>query len=294
MQGFDQGLPLYSSEFERVYYLHNLAQGIKMINYYMVYGGTNWGYLAFPRAISSYDYYAAISEDRSLQEPKYSELKLLSHFVRSARSLAKTWIVGSSNSSYTSAPGVIQVDEMRNPDDQAGFYIVRHANSSSIDTTSFNLTVKHENGSVDLPMILRGRDSKVVVSNSCWGSSTLAYCSASIFTATTIGDEAVLVVYAEPGDDVRIGFQGAAVEVDQLEGYVAVSNQTQDGIAVLQAQLNGPNHSVTRLRTANSSIVLHLLDTQTAYKAWEPVVITQNCSRHYKAGASETALVFGP
>jgi hypothetical protein len=29
----------FGREFERVWYLHNIAQGVKLINYYMVYGG---------------------------------------------------------------------------------------------------------------------------------------------------------------------------------------------------------------------------------------------------------------
>jgi hypothetical protein len=57
----------------------------------MVYGGTNWGHLAFPRmyilgylmmtsgAVTTYDYWAPIKEDRSLNEPKYSELKVSCH-----------------------------------------------------------------------------------------------------------------------------------------------------------------------------------------------------------------------
>jgi len=61
---------------------------LKIINFYMVFGGTNWGHLAFPRksnirvllltsgAITTYDYWAPIHEDRSLNEPKYSELKV--------------------------------------------------------------------------------------------------------------------------------------------------------------------------------------------------------------------------
>jgi hypothetical protein len=65
-----------------------LMKDLKLINFYMIYGGTNWGHLAFPRkcipgllvmisgAITTYDYWAPIQEDRSLNEPKYSELKV--------------------------------------------------------------------------------------------------------------------------------------------------------------------------------------------------------------------------
>ena len=35
----DDCQPLFGAEFERVFYLHNLASGVKMHNVYMVYGG---------------------------------------------------------------------------------------------------------------------------------------------------------------------------------------------------------------------------------------------------------------
>jgi hypothetical protein len=38
----DDCQPLFGAEFERVFYLHNLASGVKMHNVYMVYGGEWW------------------------------------------------------------------------------------------------------------------------------------------------------------------------------------------------------------------------------------------------------------
>ena len=42
---------LFGAEFERVFYLHNLASGVKMHNVYMVYGGRFDVSLAFNRAV---------------------------------------------------------------------------------------------------------------------------------------------------------------------------------------------------------------------------------------------------
>jgi hypothetical protein len=67
--------------------------------------------------------------------------------------------VGSDNSTYTSLPGDIQVDELRNPDTDAGFYIVRQANSSSLSKLSFDLDLRVWNGNVSVPVTLNGRVS---------------------------------------------------------------------------------------------------------------------------------------
>ncbi|ORX33785.1 glycoside hydrolase superfamily [Kockovaella imperatae] len=294
MPGFDQCLPLYSSDFEKVFYLHNLAEGVKMINYYMAFGGTNWGHLAFPRAITTYDYYAPIAEDRSLQAPKYSELKLLGHFVRSAKSLPKTWIVGSSNSSYTSPEGVVQVDELRNPDDNAGFYVVRQANSSSVSDTQFTLEVQTWQGNVTFPITLYGRDSRVIVSNYCWGLSCIAYSSASIFTSTTIGDCDVLVVYGEATDNIQIGLSSSEMKMQQLVGSATASLIANTSTSTLQIQVDQMDHSVFNITGGNRTVLLHVLDSQSVSNAWETVIEMNNTSPYFRAEMSVSALVFGP
>ena len=67
--------------------------------------------------------------------------------------------MGSDNFTYTSLLGDIQVDELRNPDNDAGFYIVRQANSSAISKTSFGLHLRVWNGNVTVPVVLNGRVS---------------------------------------------------------------------------------------------------------------------------------------
>jgi beta-galactosidase GanA len=52
--------------YERTFYLTNLANGIKIHNVYMTFGGTSWGWLPAPVVYTSYDYGAAISEARQL------------------------------------------------------------------------------------------------------------------------------------------------------------------------------------------------------------------------------------
>ncbi|MDJ0315085.1 beta-galactosidase [Arthrobacter sp. H35-D1] len=68
--------------FTRQYGVNNLNNGINMFNYYMQYGGTNWGWTGSPSSgFTSYDYGAAINEDRQLT-PKASVQKELGYFQR--------------------------------------------------------------------------------------------------------------------------------------------------------------------------------------------------------------------
>lgn len=55
--------------FTRQWGVRNLANGVTAFNYYMAFGGTNWGYTGSPSSgFTSYDYGAAITEDRGLTE----------------------------------------------------------------------------------------------------------------------------------------------------------------------------------------------------------------------------------
>lgn len=65
--------------------------------------------------------------------------------------------MGSDNITYTSLAGDIQVDELRNPDSDAGFYVVRQANSSATSKASFDLDLRVWNGNVTVPVTLNGR-----------------------------------------------------------------------------------------------------------------------------------------
>ena len=80
----------------------------------------------------SYDYGASIRESRALST-KYDELKRQGLFLRSSPEFRKTnWIGDSING----IPGVSVNDSaafvtlLQNPDTGAGFYILRHANST--------------------------------------------------------------------------------------------------------------------------------------------------------------------
>jgi hypothetical protein len=84
--------------------------------------------LAFPPSTTSYDYFAAIREDRSLRGEKYGELKVISHFLRSARDFPEADVVSRQEiKGQGSKAESVVVTELENDSTHARFYIVRHA-----------------------------------------------------------------------------------------------------------------------------------------------------------------------
>ncbi|KAJ7174237.1 glycoside hydrolase family 35 protein [Mycena crocata] len=191
--GYAPCAALTGPAFQSVFNLQLWASNAKMINYYMLYGGTSWGALPFPCVF-------AISESRALTE-KHDELKLQGMFVRSSPDFAKTdWVADSRTWLNASANPDVFVTLLRNPDTHASFYIVRQNNSTSTATVDFKLTVDTRQGALHLPVVARaitlgGRQSKMIVADYTFGDSSLTYSTASVFFAGMIDGRDVLFLH---------------------------------------------------------------------------------------------------
>jgi beta-galactosidase GanA len=134
--GYDKCAQLINDQFANVFYKQNIAVGATAQSFYMTYGGTNWGWLGMPENYTSYDYGAAIRENREL-DPKYDEDKLIGYFTQSVAPLTKTDPI------RTEAPddsAVVDTARM-NPDTRTQFHVLRHGDSTStaVDTTHIAL-----------------------------------------------------------------------------------------------------------------------------------------------------------
>jgi hypothetical protein len=132
----------------------------------MIYGGTNWGNLGQSGGYTSYDYGAAIMEDRTLFREKYYEAKLIAQFMVSSPYL--TAVPGNlTNSSYASTSAITTTPIFG---DVTNFYVVRQSDYTSLDSTPYTFTVSTKAvGNVTIPQLggtltLNGRDSKTMVS----------------------------------------------------------------------------------------------------------------------------------
>nr|WP_234024362.1 beta-galactosidase [Streptomyces sp. HGB0020] len=134
--GYDKCAQLINDKFANVFYKQNIAVGATAQSFYMTYGGTNWGWLGMPQNYTSYDYGAAIRENRQL-DPKYDEDKLIGYFTQSVAPLTKTEAIRA-----TPPDNSAVVDTARmNPDTKTQFHVLRHGDSTSnaVDETHISL-----------------------------------------------------------------------------------------------------------------------------------------------------------
>ena len=133
---------------------------------YMTYGGTNWGNLGQSGGYTSYDYGAAISEDRTIFREKYHEAKLIAQFMVSSPAYLEAIPANLTNSSYASTSAITTTPIFG---DVTNFYVVRHSDFTTQAPTPFKFTVSTKKaGNVTIPQLggtltLNGRDSKTMV-----------------------------------------------------------------------------------------------------------------------------------
>ncbi|RDX44130.1 hypothetical protein OH76DRAFT_1409386 [Lentinus brumalis] len=303
--GYDACALLTGPDFEDVFYKHNYAANTKLISYYMLYGGTNWGGIAFPGVYTSYDYGSPIRETRQLSD-KYDELKRQNMFIRSSPEFRKTDWIGDSS---TGIPGVSisSADAfgtlLTNPDSGTNFLIVRQNDSTSTASIAFKVTIPTSEGSIMIPLTtdsiaLDGRQSKIIVTDYHFGThGWLLYATASIYFAGKIGDRDVVLLYGSSTQSHEFAFflpPGARVSSD-LSPYVQVSSTRGKGTASVLPGLVG---LVTVVET-NSLLILYA-DAVTAATFWAPPVrdetpnAIKGLETFWQFGTNTTVLVGGP
>ncbi len=135
--GYDKCRQLTGPDFERVFYKENVAGGATLQSFYMTYGGTSWGWLADPSQVyTSYDYGAAIKEDRELTT-KYDETKRLGYMLAAVAPLTKTDPVAA----QPATDPAVRIAARANPDDGTHFYELRHRDSTSTASDSTHIAV---------------------------------------------------------------------------------------------------------------------------------------------------------
>lgn len=286
--GYDRCRQLTGADFERVFYEGNIASGSTMQNFYMTYGGTNWGWLASPGVYTSYDYGAAISEARQLTS-KYDQQKLMGYFTQTVQSLAKT------DSQATRPPdnAALRLDGRINPDDGTQIYILRHADvtSTANDTTHLRLDLSPRkvsaaaDSSAAMPLStsksytrvpqqagtdlrINGRDSKMLLANYHFGAQDLVYSTSELLTDVTAGSRDVAVLYGRTNEDGETVLRyPAKPEVRVISGQVATRWDADHG----ELRLNYKHAGLIRVAIQNGQKQLLLLigDNPSATTFWK-------------------------
>ncbi|KAK0103956.1 hypothetical protein ONS96_005062 [Cadophora gregata f. sp. sojae] len=264
--GFDKCAALLNMEYERVFFKYALAQGTTLLNIYMTYGGTNWGNLGFSGVYTSYDYGAAISENREVDREKYSEAKLIGNFLRVSPAILTT-SVGPPTNSFASTPS-ITVNPLYGNGTITNFYLVRATDETQDTPISFTFRAPTSKGEVSIPQLggtltLPGRDAKWLVTDYSIGNTTVLYSTAEIFTWKQTGTKTFLVVYGGTGEQHELALISASV-AKTTEGS-GITAKTNNSMTIL-----GWKTSSTRRVVQVGSVFVYILDRNTAYNYWVP------------------------
>jgi hypothetical protein len=264
--GFEQCAQLINQEQVRVFYKNNYAAGVTIFSLYMIFGGTNWGNLGHAGGYTSYDYAAAIKEDRTVIREKYSELKLEAHFMKASPGFL-TATPGLSNLTGVYSPST-SVTVTPVTGHNGSFFVVRATDYQKTTPTTYTLNLPTSSGNITIPQLggsltLGRRDSKIHVTDYPLGKYSLVYSTAEIFTWQKFEDRTVLVVYGGEGELHELAIKTSTTHT-KVEGD-GVTVKVKNGNVVAQWKTT----SKRRILTVGD-LYVYILDRNSAYNYWVP------------------------
>jgi beta-galactosidase GanA len=275
-RGFDG--PVY----ERTFYLTNVANGIKIHNVYMTFGGTSWGWLPASVVYTSYDYGAAISEARQLT-PKIPAMKEMGYFLSSVADVAQLDPaeppVPSSN--------LVKAYHLTNPTTGSHFYFLRNDHTADL---TFTVPVTTADGDYTVPLELNGKDMKVVVAAYQAESVHLGYTTSHLMTHAAVADQNsaaaggpgqfstapgqaidLMLLAGRPGETGQTILRYQPGAAPQITAFQGVAPTTTWDAATGNFQLDYTHDGLTEVRVTPPSgkpVLLLIADDPTAAAFW--------------------------
>lgn len=289
----DQCNALVNEEAVRVVYKQNYSFGVKLLNMYMTYGGTNWGNLGYHGGDTSYDYGAAIAEDRRVFREKYSELKLQTNFLKVSPAYLTAIPGNASNGSYVDT-NRIAATPLWDTKSHTNFYVIRHADFTSLENQDYKLRVPSSLGDVTIPQLggsltLFGRDSKIHVTDYDVGGISLIYSSAEIMSwATDDAGRRLLILYGGSDELHELALPRDLKKPTVTEGSdVMISEKGQAWVV---------QWTVTperRVVTVDNDLEVHLLWRNDAYTHWVMELPADGPVSNYSSPSKATVIIKG-
>jgi beta-galactosidase len=140
---YDDCISMLNPDYPDVFYKNNIGSRVTLQSLYMTYGGTNWGHTGAPVVYTSYDYDAPLRETRQIRD-KLNQIKLIGLFTRVSTDLLETDMIGN-GTGYTNDSSIFTW-ALRNPQTNAGFYVLQQDDSSSTADVFFDLEVETSAG----------------------------------------------------------------------------------------------------------------------------------------------------
>lgn len=237
---------------------------------------------------TSYDFGAAIKEDRTLFREKYAEAKLIAQFVKASPAYLTATPGNLTNTSYVSTPAMATTPLFGN---MTNFYVTRHSDYRSLDSTPYTLTVPTSAGNVTIPQLggtltLNGRDSKIQVTDYDVGGYNLVYSSADIYTHGASGEKKVLLLYGLAGETHELAFS-SKLGKPTIEGdNSTVKVETVSSTVVVQ-------WNVTEERKVlhyGDNLDVYLLWRNSAFNYWVLELEAASPTGNYTSQGKETVI----
>ncbi|KAJ7058360.1 glycoside hydrolase family 35 protein [Mycena amicta] len=282
--GYDECYQLINEQFANVYYKNNYASGAALQNLYMTYA-----------IYSSYDYGAALSEDRT-PTPKFDELKLQGYFLHASPDYLLVGRVGNGTvglgTAYSTSTDIFTTN-LESPKTGVNFYVVRQLTNTKITDTDFKLSVNTTlEGTIVIPkngnLTLAGRESKIIVTNYPFGKSTLEYSTAEVLTWQTFDSLDTIVVYALAGHYVEI----AVVAAPKVKISHAGSSTISAKVTGKTITISGTPSGLSVITFGNTRIIVG--DKKTASGLWAPRLSTTGLTNYDLTPDIPSVMVFGP
>lgn len=264
--GYRKCAELIDAAFANVFYKENIASGVTAMSFYMLYGGTSWGWQAIPENYTSYDYGAAITEGRQF-EPKYYEDKRIGYLVTHAPALLKTVRLAPAALDNPQAVDLARID----PDTGTQLHLIRHRDSTSGSNLAVHARIRAGGEEFTIPrrpgtaIDLRGRESKLLLVDLSFGEQHLSYSTSEVMTTATIGGRDYLVLYGDadtPGEtSLRVP---GKPRVHVLQG-AAEAKPIAGGV-----QLNYVHHGLTEVEVGGGrrALLVLIADRRTTDRIW--------------------------
>ncbi|RJG21309.1 beta-galactosidase [Massilia cavernae] len=250
--------------YQRVFYGTNLINRITIHNIYMTFGGTSWGWLAGPVVYTSYDYGAAISEDRGLR-PKAYALKQQGMFVQAAEQ-----VLAEMDKGPELAPAGGKVKVYHNVNRRLGTHVLfaAHNPADGQGEERFSVHLATRDGTYTIASRLRGQDARMLLAAYAMERQHLVYSTSQLQTHFRNGERDIVLLH---GPDLMEGetvlrYAGAPT-VEVLAGQVTSRWDAARGDLVLNYMHDG----LARVRITGGGrapMLLLLADETTSLRFW--------------------------
>ena len=238
----------YTDEgFTRQWGVHNIGNGVTAFNYYMAYGGTNWGWTGAPASgFTSYDYGAGITEDRTLT-PKASVQKETGYYTKAVPELSDMNPVQAPSAVVESGSNVkiyarqAETGQGSVTGNGVRTYAMRLANSNDTTETTFTtaLSLGKPRGATTTGFSHDDRNSAITYTGSWSQVADSSAASGTLTRTKTVGDTAS---FTFTGTGVRLI---TATGTDH--GYFKVSIDGGEAQLVTSAHVDTEQNKPTQL-----------------------------------------------